>query len=313
MSGRLLRGEGKLFPGGKGFPVRKAAVRATGTEGTLQGGQVVRRRRDVPGPQALRMQPSGLSAPDEGTRLRAIRRPIGKGEKIRKGMFRMKPVRWLALWAAAVMVFFLPWASSADTRRDIMPDADPHTSGIFGVNNMETWFVDNFQNHETYWSFLAYIGAHSDAFSLIYFQYDQGEKPSQTVLAVKDALAPYLIEEKEVTRWPGTETRNENCHIYCMRTYRVSFDSLEALEAADSLWDWDYPEYPMDLCFYRRGYAWFASSVHEHWNALYTDEPRMIRDLSSVGLQVSLTGETDRKDIFFDESLKDVRQNLSFE
>ena len=95
-----------------------------------------------------------------------------------------------------------------------------------------------------------------------------------------------------------------------MRTYRVSFDSLEALEAADSLWDWDYPEYPMDLCFYSHGYAWFASSVHEHWNALYTDKANMIRDLISVGLQVSLTGETDEKDIFFDESLKDVKNNL---
>ena len=112
-----------------------------------------------------------------------------------------------------------------------------------------------------------------------------------------------------MTRWPGTITMDFR-HIYNLRVYRINktnpksvFDILDALETAGSLWDWDYPEYPMDLCFYNNGFAWFASSAHEQWNALYADEPAGIAaDLESIGLQVSQDGDIAEGELFYDES-----------
>ncbi len=164
---------------------------------------------------------------------------------------------------------------------------------------MKMYFLDHFASRKIYHGFISYIGAFSDAFSLVYFLYNRNEKPSKTVRRIDKALRPYEICSREVLRWPGTETKNANGHIYRLKVYQPTFDSLEALEIVDSLWDWNYPNYPMDLCFYRNGYAWFASSVHEHWNALYTDDLANINDLASVGLSVTLCGTVDINALFY--------------
>ena len=168
---------------------------------------------------------------------------------------------------------------------------------------METWFVDHFADRETYHGFLSYVGAFSDAFSLVYFRYRPDEEPSQTVRQISEALQPYLIYEQDVNRWPGTETKNELGHIYRLHAYRRTMDSLKALEIADSLWDLDYPKFPMDLCFYRKGFAWFSSTVHERWNELCTDQPYVIADLKSIGLRLECTGKTDESKLYFDDRL----------
>ena len=59
----------------------------------------------------------------------------------------------------------------------------------------------------------------------------------------------------------------------------------------------------MDLCFYKNGFAWFASSVHEHWNALYTDKPYMVTDLESLGLRVTHCDADNECVLFFNEKL----------
>ena len=176
---------------------------------------------------------------------------------------------------------------------------------------MNKYHVENFTSKSVYHDFLSLMLAHSDAFSLVYFQYDRNEEPHENVRRIMEALSPYEISNKDVTRWPGTITMDFR-HIYNLRVYRINktnpiavFDILDVLETADSLWDWDYPEYPMDLCFYKNGFAWFASSAHEQWNALYTDEPAGIAaDLESIGLQVSQGGDIADNELFYDESLR---------
>ena len=176
---------------------------------------------------------------------------------------------------------------------------------------MNKYHVENFTSKSVYHDFLSLMLAHSDAFSLVYFQYDRNEEPHENVRRIMEALSPYEISNKDVTRWPGTITMDFR-HIYNLRVYRINkinpivvFDILDVLETADSLWDWDYPKYPMDLCFYKNGFAWFASSAHEQWNALYTDEPAGIAaDLESIGLQLSQGGDIVDSELFYDESLR---------
>ncbi len=59
----------------------------------------------------------------------------------------------------------------------------------------------------------------------------------------------------------------------------------------------------MDFCFYKKGYAWFASSAHEHWNALYTDNPGVVADLQNIGLQVYKSGSVTEAEMFYDKDL----------
>ena len=168
---------------------------------------------------------------------------------------------------------------------------------------MNVYFVDHFSSKAAYHGFISYVGAYSDAFSLIYFQYSEKETPRPRVSAGRNALQPDLIYEEVVTCWPGTETKNEQGHVYLLRAYRRTFESLAALEIASSLWDSNYPDFPMDLCFYKNGFSWFASSVHEHWNALYTDKPYMVKDLESLGLRLTPCDTNNDGVLFFDEKL----------
>ena len=74
-----------------------------------------------------------------------------------------------------------------------------------------------------------------------------------------------------------------------------------ALTKVDAIYDWDYPKYPMDLCFYRDGYAWFATSSHECWNALYTNDISIIEELKTLGVSIFRDDDTDDENLFYDK------------
>ncbi len=184
--------------------------------------------------------------------------------------------------------------------------------------HFQSYQVDGCENKEIFHRFLRAILACSDAFSLIFFRYKEEEKPSEGVSGMEKELAPYMADSREVTQWPGTKLRNEQGHIYRMVTYRIDMGLIPILEKIDRLWDWDYPRYPMDPCFYKNGYAWFAVSSHERWNALYLrddiDIPEdddqaaigraffpSVLDLESLGVVLTPGERVPASELFFHE------------
>lgn len=152
-----------------------------------------------------------------------------------------------------------------------------------------SYFVDGCEKKETFRLFLRALLANSDAFSLVFFRYKENEKPTKTVSTLKKQLTPFLLNSRLVTEWPGTVVRNEQGYIYRMNTYKASIDVLPILETVETLWDWNYPKYPMDPCFYKNRYVWFSVSAHEHWNTLYLNTNYnypLVSDLESLGVSL---------------------------
>ena len=146
------------------------------------------------------------------------------------------------------------------------------------------------------------ILAYSDAFSFIYFRYNEKEKLSRRASLIKKRLSPFELDSRDVTEWPGTKILNERNHIYRMVTYRVDFDVLPILEKVNTLWDWDYPKFPMDPCFYKKGYAWFVVTTHEHCNVLYMREDAdfpIVDDLESLGVSLIPEKKVSASELFY--------------
>ncbi len=101
---------------------------------------------------------------------------------------------------------------------------------------------------------------------------------------IEKKLKEDLIYSCRSNKWPGTTTLNRQNHIYNLSFYKVNKNTCEILKKVNSLYSWDYPKYPMDLCFYKNGYGFFESSAHEEYNRLYTDDNTIIDELRKNGL-----------------------------
>lgn len=163
---------------------------------------------------------------------------------------------------------------------------------------MKSFTIHDFNTWEEYASFMRYMIAKSDRFSLVYFKYTEEEKWLQTVERVYNTLKPYIVYEKAVDKWPGTVTLNENNHIYNMVVYKSVSEVEEALLLAFSLYAWDYPILPMDLCFYINGYAWFELCAHERWNRLIVDRNSVVKDLLNMGVGLVQNNDVDESELF---------------
>lgn len=170
------------------------------------------------------------------------------------------------------------------------------------------YFVEGCEQKDISRSFIRILLACSDAFSLIYFRYKENEKQKKSTLKIKKKFAPYKLCSKEVTEWPGTKLYgNEQGHIYQMETYSIDMAMLPVFDSVDTIWDWDYPQFPMDPCFYRNGYAWFSISTHEHDNSLYLREDESVPsvlDLESFGLKLIPQGEVKESELFYNDCFR---------
>lgn len=174
------------------------------------------------------------------------------------------------------------------------------------MSKYDVYYVDGCENREIYQNMIAIATAFCDTMSLVYFKYKQNEKSSESTKAIKKALGKYKKKSKSVTEWPLTETRDFG-HIYNMVTYNIPHDLPEtfifsdALEMVNTLWDWTYPEYPMDPCFYRNGLIFFASSTHEQMNELYLrsdGDYLSVNDFESAGLHLTYLRTVSEEEIF---------------
>ena len=168
---------------------------------------------------------------------------------------------------------------------------------------MKSYFLEEFENKEKYNSFIEYMLTYSDTFSLVYFKYRENEKLNSNVKKIKELLRPYKIFAVNGNQWPSTVTLNQNNHIYNVVLYRADMDSKVALLKAVGIFEWDYPAFPMDLCFYRNGYAWFSLSAHEHIANLFLEDDKTFSDLTDLGINLYYECDIDNSKLFFERAI----------
>ena len=169
---------------------------------------------------------------------------------------------------------------------------------------MKSYIVEEMQNKEIYCRFIKIMLKHSDAFSLVYFKYRSSELSRFSAWRVRKQLKPYLIYSHYGDEWPAMKTYNQFGHIYDIALYRADPLTEKALCKVNNLFDWDYPKFPMDLCFYNNGYGWFACCSHEEYAILYTDDEKIIAELENAGVELSYDGDVSTSQLFYDEKAK---------
>lgn len=159
----------------------------------------------------------------------------------------------------------------------------------------------------SYQEFLRYALENSDAFSVVDFRYTDRNWPrKKSCKNVLDALRPYRIKKRNNAVWPNmyVDTESEfsmHNQQYTVMVYKTDPKVFDALCKPGSLFAWNFPKYPMDLCFYKNNKCWFSSIAHEEFVWLYTDSKEMVEELRRLGIPFDDGEEVDERTLFFEE------------
>ena len=173
------------------------------------------------------------------------------------------------------------------------------------MNYYERYYVEGLESEENSSALMRILMNYCDSFSLVYFRYRENEKQKRETVRIKKILSKYKINSKSVMEWPGTkQITNHMGHIYNLVTYRIESDMSNVLPFMDevgSMWNWDYPDYPMDPCFYKNGLAMFFLTCHEKLSTIYLRKNEgypTISELESIGLNLIFEGTVPESKIY---------------
>jgi len=162
---------------------------------------------------------------------------------------------------------------------------------------MKTYSLYEFQSKETYNSFIEYMLSHSEYFSFVYFGYGTNPKMKSGMREISDALKKYKVYSQKTLNMPGMLTLDTD-NTYKLVIYRSDPEAYKVLTREERIFEWDYPRRPMDLAFFRDGYAWFTAVSHENDAFLITDDNKAVEDLKALGANVEPFDDYDEEFIF---------------
>lgn len=156
-----------------------------------------------------------------------------------------------------------------------------------------------------YERFIKYAIDTCDAFMLLVGNYRQDPLFEQRMMPFLKKLDPLLVKtRKDADCWPGTDSvldpRRE------IRVYRSHPSAFESLIQPVSLYNWQYPCFPEDLAFFRKGYCWMGMVSHDETAFILSrDEEELVR-LEKMGISfdkelVTINGKNAFQRRVFDE------------
>ena len=102
------------------------------------------------------------------------------------------------------------------------------------------------------------------------------KKNAQPIL---DMFEPNLIFSEQTNHYVGEELEYPN-EVYYYNTLGLSNEPFNMVE---SIYDWRYPDFPEDLCFFKGEICWFKSIAHENMAFIYDDSQETKGHLTWLG------------------------------
>lgn len=138
-----------------------------------------------------------------------------------------------------------------------------------GIKNVE---------YDAYKVFIDAVSNFSDKFLLVE---RKDMDSSENLKYVLKKLEISLIEMKEQSEWPSTMLGDgATANVYY---YNVDDNSIKVLkEEAESLFSWEHPKLPEDLCFIKDDNAWISTCSHEGYCDIFTNDSTVIKDILSI-------------------------------
>lgn len=151
---------------------------------------------------------------------------------------------------------------------------------------MKVYGIFDEVSQETYRLFIEYALKYSDAFMLI--NYKSKQNAAEKCKGIFLQLRPFRIKRRRTWKWPSNECMKDPWqkydYFYELNMYRASEDALDILLEPGGLFQWHWPHYPMDLCFFKDGWCWFSITAHENFATLYASSKAQVKQLREMGI-----------------------------
>lgn len=100
-----------------------------------------------------------------------------------------------------------------------------------------------------------------------------------------EKLKPYLIKKRNLpTEWPGLKVILDKHTKVDICVYRIYDEAKNTLLEPKGLFNWRYPYFPENLCFFKDNYCWFYSIAHEEYAYIYIKSLEEVKELENLGL-----------------------------
>ena len=169
---------------------------------------------------------------------------------------------------------------------------------------MKCYYVQSCSG-EAYRRFVEIMLRESTAFSVVSFMTQKNARLPKVIKEFKEAISALKIYSADTNHWPGMISFDQRS-CYRLFAFRSDPRALDQLRMVNSLYEWDYPDHPLDLCFYKNGYVLFASCAHEMWNKLYTQDEGLIKELSDAGMVITREKDIPDEELYYDKKLAKV-------
>lgn len=140
-----------------------------------------------------------------------------------------------------------------------------------------------------YENFLRYALERSDAFLLVFCDYDSKQSYEKRKKKLREELSGYRIKSRRNPSWPSNEIHTDKYKCF-VDIHRMSLEVLPFLLKTEGIYNWMYPTYPEDLCFFKNGKCWFASCAHERFASILLKTEADIEFLKANGISYEESG-----------------------
>lgn len=165
-------------------------------------------------------------------------------------------------------------------------------------------FIDIEPNGQIYKKLIEYSIETCDTFMFFICNYEQIDNYREKMSCFLAMLKPLLKKTRhngvKVTCWPGSKSWDNRFERDIM-FYRSDKSAIETLLRPTGLYQWQYPDYPEDICFFRNGYCWLTTSAHEGLAYIITNDKSEYNKLESIGVVFKQKEYEDTPSIFFEE------------
>ena len=149
---------------------------------------------------------------------------------------------------------------------------------------MRVFSVKNLENKRVYTSFVYYMLRQSEYFSLDYLYMENGVFPGR-----QEEIMIQLESLKEL-KGDIFEFGKYNKKFKAITVHYYSRSEAGAiLTQVDTIWDWEYPDMPINLRFFKNNLSWYTSMPSCRTSLLFTSDERVIADLRTIGVRLDET------------------------
>jgi len=138
-------------------------------------------------------------------------------------------------------------------------------------------------NEKNYNSLITYLHKHCDTISFLIpdFEYAVGVNYEVRIQQLMAVVEPFIVKNYKSDEYCYRKTKG----LY--NIYNVAFhrDLIEVICSVRGLYNWIYPYFPEDLCFYKNGKCFLESIAHEKECWVYTEDDAEIKALEKLGLK----------------------------